>query len=195
MPWHTAVPKMWPAFLECTTSRATGSIRRPLLLTALPPLLRVTIVTQTQPQGPRWGQYTEMDMNIALLPPVSCPGVPSQPWVLPLYPHGALQRKDLSYSFALLLTKQCWSCQNLPQHSLGGDEVNPKRCREQVRGWKGAVTWHRSTPHLATYQHGAPRTASKGDTVQTQAPLRERQAAGTLLHTAFSSQNPVKHRK
>lgn len=39
MPWHTAVPKMWPAFLECTTSRARGSIRYPLLLTALPPLL------------------------------------------------------------------------------------------------------------------------------------------------------------
>lgn len=39
MPWQTAVPKMWPAFLECTTTSARGSIRHPLLLTALPTLL------------------------------------------------------------------------------------------------------------------------------------------------------------
>ena len=48
------------------------------------------------PQEPRQGQHTAMDMNIALFPSAACPGAPSQTWVFALYPHGVLQMEDLT---------------------------------------------------------------------------------------------------
>lgn len=89
-------PKTRPAFLW-GTDRAGGKHQMSPATHSMPSSAEGDIsAPKPNPQGPRRGQYTAMDVNIALFPSAACPRAPSQTWVFALYPHGVLQMEDLT---------------------------------------------------------------------------------------------------